>query len=147
MAINKQYMNSKLSFGQSIQAGLLAGVVAAVINAIIYFVFHAAGVLHDGVFVQPPNQPLTVVPVIVASLLPSVIGSIGFFLIEKFTTSGYRIFSILTIVLTALSMYSPFTKPINVTTGYALVLCLMHVVVAFTLLYFINRALKQRQLL
>ena len=136
-------MQSKLTFLQSIQAGLLAGVVSAVINAVLFFVFHAVGVLHDGVYVQP-NQPLTVMPVIMASLVPSIIGSIVFFLIERFTNNGYRIFSILAITLAVLSLFSTFTVPVNVTLGYSLVLCVMHLVVAFVLVYFIGRSVKQR---
>lgn len=137
-------MSSKLTFVQSIQAGLLAGVVSAVINATLFFVFQAAGVLTDTVFVQPPNQPLTLVPVLMASIVPSLLGSIVFFLIEKFTNNGYRIFSILALILTVLSLFSPFTVPVHVTMGYSLVLCVMHVVVAFVLVYFIGRSLKQR---
>lgn len=136
-------MQSKLTFVQCIQAGLLAGVVSAVINAILFFVFRSAGVLTDTIFVQP-NQPLAIMPVIVASLIPSIIGSIVFFLIDKFTGNGYRIFSILAIVLALLSLYSPFTVIPGVTTGYAVVLCVMHMVVAFVLVYFIGRSVKQR---
>lgn len=137
-------MQSKLTFVQSIQAGLLAGVVSAVINAVLFFVFHATGVLADTVFVQPPNTPLTIVPVIMASIVPSLIGSIVFFLIERFTSNGYRIFSILSIVLALLSLFSTFSVPVNVTMGYSLVLCVMHLVVAFVLVYFIGRSVKQR---
>jgi len=129
---------------QCIQAGLLAGVVSAVINAVLFFVFHATGVLADTVFVQPPNQPLTVVPVIMASIVPSLIGIIVFFLIDKFTINGYRIFSILAITLAVLSLFSAFTVPVNVTMGYSLVLCIMHLVVAFVLVYFIGKSVKQR---
>ncbi len=136
-------MHSKLTFLQSIQAGLLAGVVSAVINAVLFFVFQAVGVLHNGVYVQP-NQPLTVMPVIMASVVPSLIGSIVFFLIERFTSNGYRVFSILAITLAVLSLYSTFTVPVNVTLGYSLVLCVMHLVVAFVLVYFIGRRVKQR---
>ena len=137
-------MNSKLTFAQNIQAGLLAGVVSAVINAVLFFIFHSTGVLADTIYVQPPSQPLTIMPVIVASLIPSLIGSIVFFLIDKFTSNGYRIFSILAIVLAVLSLFSAVTVPVNVTLGYSLVLCVMHLVVAFVLVYFIGRRVKQR---
>ena len=139
-------MQSKLTFVQSIQAGFLAGVVSAVINTVLFFVFQAVGVLHNGVYVQP-NQPLTVAPVIMASIVPSIIGSIVFFLIERFTNNGYRIFSILAITLAVLSLFSAFTVPVNVTLGYSLVLCVMHLVVAFVLVYFIGRSVKQRTII
>ena len=136
-------MQSKLTFKESIQAGLLAGVTSAVINAVLFFVFHEMGVLADTIFVQPPNQPLVIGSVIVASLVPSLIGSIVFFLIEKFTSNGYRIFSILAITLAVLSLFTAFKVPVNVTMGYSLVLCVMHLVVAFVLVYFIGRSVKQ----
>ena len=139
-------MRPKLTFRQSITAGLIAGLVAAVVNAGLFFAFHATGVLHDGVYVQPPRQPLTLVPVLMASLVPSLIGSLVFFLLERFTNRGYRLFSILALVLAVLSLISPFTVPVNGTLGYALVLCAMHLVVALVLVYVIGQRVKQRAL-
>lgn len=135
-------MHSKLTFGQSIKAGLLAGLVAAVIDGILFFVFHAAGVFTDNVFIQP-NQPLTIVPVLIASFVPAILGSIVFFLIEKYTNRGFTIFRILTLILVVLSMYSPFALP-HATLGYSLVLGVMHIVVPTALLYFIGESKKQR---
>lgn len=131
----------KLNLQQSITAGAIAGGVAAVINAVLFFIFHSLGVLTDDIFIQP-NQSLTVVPVIVSSILPSIIGSIVFFLIEKFTNNGFGIFRIVSIVLLILSLVSPFMQIPNVTTGFAIVLDIMHVVVAFSVLYFINRSVQ-----
>ena len=131
----------KLNLQQSITAGAIAGGVAAVINAVLFFIFHSLGVLTDDIFIQP-NQSLTVVPVIVSSILPSIIGSIVFFLIEKFTNNGFGIFRIVSIVLLILSLVSPFMQIPNVTTGFAIVLDVMHVVVAFSVLYFINRSVQ-----
>ena len=132
----------KVSFTQSIVAGLLAGITAAIINAVLFFIFHAAGTLRDTVFIKP-NQSLTIVPVIIASILPAIIGAVVFFLFEKFTKNGYRIFSIVSVVLVLVSLSGPFTSIPNVPTGYALVLCAMHVVVAAALLYFVRRKVKE----
>ena len=76
-------MNSKLSFKQIITAGAIAAGCSAVINALLFFTFHAAGVLSDTILIQP-GQPLTVVPIIMASILPSLIGASIFFLFEKY---------------------------------------------------------------
>ena len=131
-------MESKLNFKQSIIAGLYAGGAAAIINTILFFTFHAAGVISDNIFPKP-NEPMTVVPVIMASIVPAIIGSILFFLIEKFSSNGFKTFRIVAIVLVLLSLYSTFTVP-GITTGYSLVLCVMHLVVAATLIYFIGRS-------
>ena len=72
-------MNQKVNFRQSIGAGALAAVTAVVINTILFFIFQKAGILTDNVFIQP-NQPLTIVQVIISSSIPALIASIAFFL-------------------------------------------------------------------
>jgi Family of unknown function (DUF6069) len=138
-------MTSKLNFKQSLIAGLLAGVTSAIINAILFLIFHGTGVISDTIYPQP-NKPMIIVPVIMASIVPSIIGSLVFFLFEKFSNNGYKMFSIVTIVLMVLSLYSPFTVIPGVSTGYALVLCVMHIIVPVTLLYFIRRAKQTNQI-
>ena len=134
-------MNTKLTFKQSVSAGAIAGVASLVINAVLFFVFHAAGILTDDIMIQP-NQPLTIVPVIFSSVMPSIVGSCVFFLFEKFAKNGYKGFTILSIILLVLSFMNPFMGIPNVTMGYAVVLNVMHIVVAFALLYFIKKAKK-----
>ena len=134
-------MNTKLTFKQSVTAGAIAGAVALVINAVLFFIFHAAGVLTDDIMIQP-NQPLTIVPIILSSVMPSIVGACVFFLFEKYATNGYKGFTILSIILLVLSFMNPFMGIPNVTMGYAIVLNVMHVVVAVSLLYFIKRAKK-----
>lgn len=137
-------MNTKLNLKQSLFAGLLAGIAAAVINAALFVVFHSAGIISDNIFPQP-GEPLTIVPVIMSSTFPLLIGSVVFYLFERFTSSGFKIFAVIALVLVVLSLVSPFTMIPNVTFGYASVLCLMHVTAALPLLYFIRRA-KQGEL-
>lgn len=134
-------MNTKLNFKQIITAGAIAAGVSVAINAILFFVFHAAGIISDDIFVQP-NQPLTLAPVIMASLMPTLIGACLFFLFEKFTNNGFKIFNIVVIILVLLSLSGPFAGIQGITIAYALLLCVMHFVVAFSLLYFIKRAKK-----
>jgi Family of unknown function (DUF6069) len=132
-------MNTKLNIKQIVFAGLLAGIAAAVINTILFVVFHSAGVISDNIFPQP-GQPLTVLPVIISSIVPLIIGSLVFCLFERFTDSGFKIFAIIALILMVLSLPGPFTAIPNVTLGYSLVLCVMHIVAALSLLYFIRRA-------
>jgi hypothetical protein len=136
-------MNTKLTFKQVLVAGSTAAVVSAVINAILFFVFHTMGWISDDIFVQP-NQPMTIGPVIISSILPSLIGSLVFFLLEKYTQNGFRIFSIISILLMVVSFAMPFTGIPNVTTQYALSLEPMHLVVPLSLLYFIHRSKKSK---
>lgn len=132
-------MATKLNSKQSLVAGLLAGIAAAVINGVLFLGFHSAGVISDDIYPQP-DQPLTIIPVIIASIVPLITGSLVFYLFERFTGNGFKLFAIIALVLTALSLVSPFTMIPNVTLGYSLVLCVMHIVAALSLLYFIRRA-------
>lgn len=134
-------MNAKLNFKQSFVAGLSAAGLATVINSILFFAFHAMGILVDTIFIQP-NQPLTVVPIIISSVVPTLIASVVFFLIEKYTQKGFKIFSIVSTILVVVSFVNPFVGIPNVTTAYAIALNVMHVVVYGAILYFISKSIK-----
>ncbi len=134
-------MTAKLNFQQAITAGLTAGAAAAAINAVLFFIFKAVGVITDDIFIQP-NQPLTIVPILISSIMPAIVGSMIFFLFEKYSNNGYRNFTILAVVLFVLTLANPFVGIPNVTISYGVALDIMHVVVAFALLYFIGRARK-----
>lgn len=134
-------MTSKLSFKQVMMAGLMAAAVSASINAILFFLFKGIGWITDDIFVQP-NQPMTVVPVIISSFAPTLIASIVFFLFEKYTQNGFKIFSIVTIILMLLSLAGPFAGIPNATMQYSLSLAPMHLVVPMVLLYFISKSKK-----
>jgi hypothetical protein len=131
-------MKTKLNFKQIIIAGAIASLVSVVVNTILFFIFHAAGILTDDIFIQP-NQPLTVVPIIISSVLPTLIGASIFFLFEKFGKNGLKAFSITALILLVLSFGNPFFGIPNVTVAYAIALNVMHVVVALSLLYFLRR--------
>lgn len=137
-------MNAKLNLKQTLFAGLLAGIAAGAINAALFVAFHSAGIISDNIYPQP-GQPLTIVPVIMASVALLLVGSFVFYLFERFTASGFKIFAVFALVLVTLSLVSPFMMVPNSTLGYSLVLCLMHVVAALSLLYFIRRAKQQRE--
>ena len=132
----------KLSFKTIFMTGLKAGIVSIVINAILFYVFHAAGVLTDDIMIQP-GQPLTVVPVLISSLVPSLIGACIYFFFEKFSKNGWRNFRILALILFVLTLANPFMGIPGVTVGYATVLDLMHAVVAGSLMYFLNSIQKK----
>ena len=68
------------------------------------------------------------------------------FILEKFTKNGVKLFSIIALVLMVLSFINPFMGMPNVTLAYALVLNLMHLVVAGAVLYFLGKAVKKTHL-
>ena len=134
-------MQTKLNIQTSLKAGFMAAIVAAIINVILFFLFHALGIITDDIFVQP-NQPLTFVPVIISSVIPTLIASLVFFLIEKFSNNGYKIFRLVAIILLFVSFVNPFMGIEGITIGYGIVLNVMHVVVVSSLLYFIGKEVK-----
>ncbi|MBI3235696.1 MAG: hypothetical protein HYZ42_16940 [Bacteroidetes bacterium] len=137
-------MNTKLTFTQTLKAAAFAALTSAAINAVFFFIFHAAGIFTDDIFVQP-DQPLNVIAILISSIMPSFVGALVFFLLEKFTNKGFRIFTIISVILLLASFYNPFGMIPNVTLAYGVALNLLHIVVAFDLLFFINRAIKSNK--
>lgn len=136
-------MKTKLNFSQSVKVGALTALISTVINSILFLIFHAIGVFTDNIFIQP-NQALTIVPIIISSTIPTLIASIVFFLIEKYSKNGFGIFRIVSIVLLVLSFINPFMGIKGVTVAYALGLNLMHVVIVVTLLYLLHKEIKAK---
>ncbi len=135
-------MTTKLNFKQAFMAGLMAAGVATVVNAILFFIFHGAGIIVDTIFIQP-NQPMTIVPIIISSIVPTLIATLVFFLLDKYTKSGFKIFRIIAIVLMLISFLNPFMGIQGVTIGYAIALNIMHIVVVGALLYFIGKSVTK----
>lgn len=133
-------MNTKLNFKQSIMAGLMAATVAAVINVILFFIFHGVGIITDNILLKP-NEPLTFVHALFASILPTIVATIVFFLFEKYSKNGFRNFTILATLLFIVFLANPFMGIKGVPLSYALALEVMHVVVFGAILFFIKRAI------
>lgn len=136
----------KTSFLQIIKTGLIAGFVSAAANIVLFYVFKAAGIITDDIFIQPakegqPGMPLTPLPLVFSSLIPSILASVVLFLLLKYTKNGFKVYTIVSVVLCALSFINPFVGIPGVTTAYAMALNLMHVTVAGSLWYFHKRAL------
>lgn len=134
----------KLNFKSIITAALLAALTASLLNAVLFFVFYSAGIITDDILLQPVNEPMTLMPIIMSSIVPTLLSGVAFFLMEKYTSKGYRNFSILAIVLLVLSFANPFVGIPGVTMAYATALNVMHVVVVGSILYF-YRSLYQRK--
>lgn len=130
----------KPSFKKAITAALLAGVTAALINAVLFFIFKAAGLIDNDVLIPQNNQPLGALPVLLSSLIPSLLAGLVWYLFERYTNNGFRYFSILAIVLLVLSFANPFLGIPGIPVAMALALNCMHIVVVLSLLYFFKRA-------
>ena len=134
-------MIKKINFKQIITAGAIASCVSLIFNSLLFFIFHSVGIISDTVFVQP-NEPLTIVHITISSIFPTLVGACVFFLFEKFTNNGFKIFGIVALILMLLSLTSPFMAIKEMPIAYGIVLDVMHIVVALSLLFFIKRAKK-----
>lgn len=117
-----------------------AGAVAALLNAGVYYAAQAAGAIPSTVFVRP-NEPVTLVPVLISSFLPALVAGLVLFLLIKFTNRPVRIFYTVAVVLTLLSLASPFSIP-GAPVSMALALNLMHVVAAVVITVLLVRWVK-----
>lgn len=132
-------MSTKVTLKGSLTAGAMAGIVSGLINAALFYLFHNIDIITDDVLLQP-GQYMTVVPIVITSIVTSVVGSFVYYLLDKYTQRGYRIFTIVAIVILLFSFTNPFMMIENVPLTYAMALNIMHVVVVGVLFYFIKRA-------
>ncbi|GAB3641669.1 DUF6069 family protein [Spirosoma arcticum] len=116
----------------------LAGLIAAAVNAVLFYIGTATGAIPASLIIPNAGQPLTVIPVIVASFVPAIAAGLLLALLNRFTKRPLRIFNIIAIILLVLSFSSPFSIP-NVPVGMVVILNLMHVVVAGAVLGAFNR--------
>lgn len=110
-------------------AAPVAGVAAAIANALIYFIAHAMGAIPDEGVIPTADQPITVVPVLIASFFPAIIAGALLAILALVTEKAIKVFIFISTLLLVLSFYMPFTIP-EAFGSMILVLNLMHVVAA-----------------
>lgn len=120
---------STFSTGRIVRAGLLGAAVAAVSNAVLFYVGSALGWIDSSVQIPNADGPLTVIPVIVASILPLLIATGLFLLLVRFTRRPVLIFGLIAVVALVLSLFQPFSIP-GVPPAMAWTFSAMHVVAA-----------------
>ncbi|MEX1187741.1 MAG: DUF6069 family protein [Bacteroidia bacterium] len=131
-------MASKITISNALKAGLYAGIIASAINVILFLILHSMGVITDDIEIQP-GQSMTMVPILISSILPTLIGSLIYFLFDKYSAKGMRNFMILSVILLLLSFANPFMGIPGVTTAYAISLNVMHVVVFGALVFMLRK--------
>ena len=124
----------KPSFKKIIAAAALAGIISAIVNSMLYSIFHAAGVISNEVYVQE-HQPLTLLPVIFSSIVPSLLAGLVFYLFCRYSKDAYRYFSILAIILLIVSFANPFMAINDIPLAMGIALNVLHIVVVASLLY------------
>jgi len=134
--------NSKLNTAGLLKATPLAIAAAVVVNVALFYLGSALGLIDPAIGIPTPDgrtEPITVIPVIMASTVPVIIAAGTLALLNQFTANPLRIFGIITLVLVLLSFSNPFMMIPNVSVGMGLLLNLMHIVVAGSVWYFFSR--------
>ena len=121
-----------------IVAALIAGGIAAASNVAAYLIARAFGVPLE-VVTQVPNtlQPLPLIAVVLASIIPALVGAAGLALLRRLTPRADLIFQILTAVIVLASLGGPLRQPTDDATKF--VLNLMHVLAGGIIAYGLTR--------
>jgi hypothetical protein len=117
--------------------GLTAVVVAVLMNVVLYFVGSPLGAFPSDV-VTPAGTPITVALVVIMSVLPLLIGTLGYTILNWLTTTPNRWFTILAIIVLIVMAYTPFTLP-GAPVIMNLFLQVMHLVAGGSLIYCLTR--------
>jgi hypothetical protein len=120
-------------------AAPLAGAIAAVINSVLFFIGSSSGLIDSSILIPGANAPLTVVPVIASSIIPSIIAGLVLAGLNYFLSKPWRVFTIIAAVLLVVTFANPFMGIPGIPLGMGIWLNVMHVVVAGSVLYCFNR--------
>ncbi len=121
-------VSEKIAWGRLPVIALIAGVAAAISNTLVFFVASALGAIPQSVRLPAPvNGPLSVGPVIVASIIGVLLAAIVFAVIGLAARRPVRLFRIVATVALLLSLLLPATIP-GAPVSMILSLMLMHVV-------------------
>lgn len=108
--------------------GTVVAIVAALVANIVVFLIGNFGDPTQIVAMgetAPSDLPLVVV--IVASVIPVIVGGVGLWILQQVTSGGFRLWAILVTVLTVVSLAGPIA--LDVDTVSKVVLAVMHFVV------------------
>ena len=121
---------------------LVGGLIAAGVNVALLFGARALGVSMEGAFT--PGQPAGVLPlpaVVLASLIPGIPAVILALLLIRFTKAPAKVFGIISVVFTILSLAGPLGVA-GASLGTRAVMEVMHVVAALGLGGSVYRTLR-----
>jgi uncharacterized membrane protein YgcG len=116
-----------------LRGGLLGAAVAAAINAIVFFIAKAVDAMPETVIVSS-GQPITLAPVVMASIVPAVMATLVFWALARFTQSPKKIFIGVAVVVFVATLGGPFSIP-DVPTSMIVALEIMHLVAAIAITF------------
>jgi hypothetical protein len=120
------------------QRALIALIAAPAANAIVYVIAAALGAMPESVLVGPMEQPITAVPVIMASLMGAIAGIAVYGALLRFSKQPRRLYFRLAVVVLILALIP--TLFISAPVGMILALNVMHVVAAAVIVGALTRS-------
>ncbi len=117
----------------------LAGAIAAAINSVLFLIGSAIGLMDASVLVPGMDTPITIVPVIMSSIIPSLIAGLVLGVMNYFLNKPFKVFRIVALVLLILTFANPFMGIPGIPLGMGIWLNVMHVVVAGAVVYCFGR--------
>ena len=129
----------KITAKKLLWAAPLAGAIAAGINSVLFLIGSAIGLIDAAVLVPGLNGPITIGPIIMSSVVPSLIAGLVLGGMNYFLNKPFKVFRIVALVLVVLSFANPFMGIPGIPLGMGIWLNVMHVVVAGTVVYCFGR--------
>ncbi|MEM7107475.1 MAG: DUF6069 family protein [Bacteroidota bacterium] len=111
-------------------------IFSVVINMGVYLIGKITGILSPELPVTPDGQPFSLPPLLMACVLSVLAAFLVYWLLQRFIQKAKFAFTVLSSVLLVASFVTPFSVP-NISLSMAMMLNLMHVVVAASVLYFV----------
>lgn len=129
---------SRPSIGSIVKAAGMAIAVAVILNAILYFLSDALGWLP---LATTFAQEITLVPILIFSIMPIIIGTVIYFILTRFMTHSRanQIFVILSSIVLIIMAITPLTNLANPTFAGVMMLQIMHLVVGLPTMYFLTK--------
>ena len=90
--------------------------------------------MSDTVLIPNQNQPITLPTVLISSVVPALLAGVVLALLNRFVSNAVRLFTIISLLLLAVSFVNPFLMIPGIPLAMGLWLDLMHVAVAGSVL-------------
>ena len=119
--------------------GIIAAIAVAVINALIYLLGAATGNMPQDVL-TPLGMPITLTTMIVASIVPLLLGTFAYMILTRFTAKSLanRIFVMVSILLLIFMAISPLQLA-GAPIGMVVILEVVHLIAGGALIYALTR--------
>jgi hypothetical protein len=108
-------------------AGPLTIAAATAVNALVFLIGAALGAFPASVIIPAAGMPMSLPPVIAATVAGVAGGLVAFALIARFARRPLRLYRALALIVLLLSLATPFSVP-DAPAGFYAALLLMHLI-------------------